>query len=141
MKYINQNRYGKQGNCLEACISSLTGIPLDNFPDMSGIESTDGAFWKILNNWLRVNHGIYVDSILFDFDNSNKFERGLMIAVGDSPSLKDELHAVLWDMDSNKMIFDPSPLNEGLKGKPKSFCMLIKYFRIHDSHVKSPSLA
>jgi hypothetical protein len=128
MEFIKQTKYGKEGNCLEACISSLTGISLESFPDLTEIESVNGEWWKILNNWLRKKHKLFIDSVIFDFENANEFERGLMIAVGDSPNLEGELHATIWDMDNNEMIFDPSPSNEGIKGDPHSFCMIINYY-------------
>jgi hypothetical protein len=129
MEGVKQTKTGMYGNCLESCIASLTGIALNDFPELSNIESANGKWWGILNNWLKEKHKIYTEAMVFDRNNCNDhYTRGLVIAIGDSPSLKDELHAVIWDLDEDKMVFDPSPLNEGLKGSPKSYCMLINYY-------------
>lgn len=127
MEFIKQTKFKEEGNCLEACISSLTGISLGSFPDLSEVDAEDGKFWGVLNQYLRDSHGLYVESIKFENYN-NHYDRGLIIAVGQSHGSSDMLHAVLWDFEEQEIIFDPSPSNNGINGKPISYCILVKYF-------------
>lgn len=131
MNFIKQTKLGHEGNCLEACISSLTGIPLNDFPDLSKIASENSNWWKILNNFLQENYEIYCESVNYEA-GKNHYKRGIVIAIGNSPNCDNEKHAVLWDMEKDKMIFDPSPTNRGLKGKPDCFGVLINYYKLKE---------
>jgi hypothetical protein len=128
MDFVKQTKFMDEGNCLEACIASLTGLPLDEFPDLSGVECDDGKFWGILNEHLRSKLNVYVESIKFGDYNSH-YERGIIIAVGDTARSSDIKHAVLWDFEKGRMVFDPSPDGGGLVGIPSSFCILVNYYR------------
>lgn len=118
---------GHEGNCLEACISSLTGIPLKEFPDLSKINQGDTSFWKILNTFLQREHSMYCESITYEL-GKNDHKRGIIIAIVDSLTSKDLTHAILWDTEKNEMIFDPSPTEGNIKRKPRSFAILINYY-------------
>lgn len=126
VKFIKQT---KLNNCLEACITSLTGIPLQDFPDLAHIASEDANWWKVLNKFLQKKYKIYCETITYS-ESKNYYDRGIAVAIGDSPNMKNELHAVLWDTEKDEMIFDPSPDNKGLKGKPNSFAILVNYYSV-----------
>ena len=127
MKFIKQTKFLEEGNCLEACISSLTDIPIEDFPNLKDCEN--GAYWKILNNWLIKEHSIYIEPIKYD-NNCHIYNRGLIIAIGKSPRSNDLLHAVLWDLDKNKVLFDPSSNNIGIAGNPQSFAIIVKHYNM-----------
>jgi hypothetical protein len=127
MEFIKQTKFKEEGNCLEACIASLTGIALENFPDLSEVEADDGRFWGVLNQYLRESHNIYVESVKFE-DYNNHYERGLIIAIGQSQISNDMLHAVLWDFEKQRMIFDPYPSNCGIVGEPVSYGIIVNHY-------------
>jgi len=126
MNFFKQTR---SDNCLETCASILTGIDVSLFPNLSEISSEDAKFFKVLNGWLTKNYGLYLETIKYE-DDENFYNRGLGIAVGDSPNQKGELHAVLWDSDRHLIVFDPAPSNKGLIGEPTHFIIIVKHFSV-----------
>ena len=105
---------GVDGNCLAACIASLLDVDVDDVPNPRD------DWWNDVNKWLRENHACEMMNITF---NENHMPSVPMIAVGDSPNYPGKYHAVLWKGKS--MIFDPSPTNNGLKGKPEYYIVML----------------
>lgn len=54
---VFQTRYGAPaGNCTEACIASILGVPLEDVPDLykeCRREALDGNWFRVLNDWLK----------------------------------------------------------------------------------------
>ena len=127
MEFIKQTIQGRYGNCLEACISSLTGIPIDHFPNQEKVASDDPILTKTLNEWLQENHGIYVESICYR--DKLPFKHGVVIAS--IPSFVDgETHAVLWDFENERIVFDPALSPSSVESKPKHFIIIVKYYTL-----------
>lgn len=127
--FIEQTKFGSKGNCLEACIASLTGIDLDTFPP----SRDDGKDWCAkFNIWLAENHNLYIENV--KYEKLDAFQRGISIASFQGN--KNELaHAVLWDMNNNKMLFNPMPNNPLIAGEPDHFIILVNYYK-----TKTPSM-
>lgn len=124
MDYFKQTR---PDNCLETCIAILTKIPIESFPDLSHFDKNNGnESMTVLNEWLVLNHSLYCETLIIDCPSY--YKRGIVIALGDSPRTG-MLHAVLWDYENYGIVFDPSPANDGLKGKPSYFGVIINYFK------------
>ena len=124
MKFIKQTVAGKRkGDCLGACLSSLTGIPLSVFP-LYYDEEKEGD-WNTQINVILKKYGYQI--ICFNFDKKTLEEIKVpIIASGHSPNYKDNYHAVLWQ--NNKILFDPSHSNKGLKGEPRYYILILPYF-------------
>jgi hypothetical protein len=122
MRKIKQNKFGKEGNCLEACIASLLEI------DINIIPCYKKENWNILLNvWLIKNYGYYILplSVKGFFASFQKLMKDtLYIASGYSK--RGLFHATIWK--NNKMIFDPHPSNIGIK-EIEAIDFLIKYFK------------
>lgn len=121
MNEIKQTKFGKEGNCLEACIASLLEI------DINSIPCYKEKNWNVLlNEWLIKNHNCYLlpldaKECLISFRKIMK--NTIYIASGNSP--RNMFHAVLYK--NNKMIFDPHPSNEGIE-KIECIDFIVKYF-------------
>jgi len=115
------------GNCLAACISSLLDANIDDVPN------PQKDWWHEVNKWLLENHACEMMNITF---NENHMPSIPMIAVGDSPNYPGKKHAVLWK--NKKMIFDPSPNDKGLNGKPEYYIVLLWDYTNPPSRPSSP---
>jgi hypothetical protein len=124
MNLIKQTRMGENGNCLEACVSSLLNISLESFPEQ-WTELDHEEYWPTINNYLVSNYGYYLESV--QGNKKEYFQRGVVIAAGNSGANPDYNHAVLWDFEKERMIFDPSPSNDGLSGNPDFYLILVKF--------------
>lgn len=124
MTFIKQTVSGEGiGNCLGACISSLTGIDLSEFP-IHHDGSIDGDWAKRINKILKP-YGYQM--IAFDFTKETlEIIDTPIIAGGDSPNYEGQKHVVLWR--NGKMLFDPAPSNKGLKGDPKYYILILPYW-------------
>lgn len=98
---------GEIGNCLQACLATITEIPLEQVPHfaaMEGLIDWQKAVkeWAAVNNWLVYeHHGIIVSS-----------QDQIGIATGVSPRDKALNHAVVYV--NGKIWHDPSPSNQGI---------------------------
>lgn len=88
---VYQTKLGENGNCLEACVSSITGVPIENIT-----LPCDDTWWDIFYKWL---YDLGYIAILSQEDECKENE--LYIAVVED----DFHHAVLF---RNKQLeFDP----------------------------------
>lgn len=100
MKFIKQTTFGKDGNCLMACIASILDLKIEDIPN----PKHDGWINE-LNEWLINKTGYYIQTIGFNEDSyfSESFISSVKIGVGKSSSgLR---HAVL--VKGNEIIHDP----------------------------------
>jgi hypothetical protein len=120
MKLVYQTRHGsKRGNCLPACVASLTGLPIEEVD-----FNCRGKNWlKQYNKKLAQKHGKWLFCVnITDFS----FMHGAYIAIGESANSPDCDHAVLWK--DNKLFFDPAGKSgKGLKNKPEHFIVVVNY--------------
>jgi hypothetical protein len=50
MKYIDQTKFGKDGNCFAACVASLLGLVIEDVPCFD----VPGKMWlRLFDEWLR----------------------------------------------------------------------------------------
>ena len=97
---VTQTITGDDGNCLEAAIATVTGIPLDEFPlDLLGHPETHPKWFSRLRDWLYF-HDWTMDEV------HGEPPSGLHVAVGPSPR-KAGSHAVV--VLNGKYLFDPHP--------------------------------
>jgi hypothetical protein len=103
MKPILQNKFGDEGNCLAACISSLFGCPIGEVP----FYENDDSEWQIkLSKWFSKQFNKFI--ILARFDDNGVFDMvcdSLLITLIDSPNPNVERHAVI--TQNSRIIFDP----------------------------------
>lgn len=118
MNFVYQTRHGnKLGNCLCACVASITGLPIEEVDfDCRGNDWLDQYNKKMIKKH---------DKWLFCVNiTDHKLMHGVYIAIGDSVDLNCD-HAVLWQ--DGKMVFDPYKHGKGLKGKPNNFMVIVDY--------------
>lgn len=121
MKFTEQNKFDDEGNCLEACISSLVGMDINSFP----ADLCKKVNWvEVLNSFLIDNHNIYIDFVSI----SSVRTAGVVIAIIQTAASDEMYHAVLWDVSENCVIFDPSPVKKSLKGNPVVYGIVVNYY-------------
>jgi hypothetical protein len=106
MKKVYQTEFGDKGNCLSACISTITGIKINKLPK---IDLYDG--------WLRrYNSGLKYHGYVLLYDKSCNIsaylDGGCYICAGKTK--RGTHHAVVFK--NGKMIHDPHPDGTGLQG-------------------------
>jgi hypothetical protein len=106
---VYQTKFGApHGNCLMACVASLTGVPLDALDDLYTAEqrTPDRHWWAVFTDALNAHgwHAAYVrqDGIV---------PAGYAIGSGVSP--RDLRHAVV--VKDGKLAHDPHPSGEGVR--------------------------
>lgn len=61
MKKIYQTKFGDDGNCLAACISSILETDLANIPFISDFEDDWDAYYEALNRVLTSQFDLYLE--------------------------------------------------------------------------------
>ena len=120
MHLVKQTRHGnKNGNCLPACVASMTGL---------SIEAVDfdchGKDWLAQYNDMMIHK---YSKWLFPIDIvDHKYMRGAYIAIGKSANNPDCDHAVLWK--NGEIFFEPAGrYGKGLKGEPSNFIVILNH--------------
>jgi len=104
MKPVDQTKFGKEGNCLQACIASIFKLPLDEVPDFAKIGG-DENWWKELNKFL-LPYGLYH----LEVQNISECPIvGYQLIYGRTVRGK---HAVVGS--NGEMVHDPHPSRSGL---------------------------
>jgi hypothetical protein len=105
-RYLVEQGKDQHGDCWAACISSITGIPLEDIPDPNAEENKEWSIYWV-NMWKFLQErgfNLYCESIPRFKDTQ------VCIACGKSPR-GDFNHAVVWN---NGIIHDPHPDNKGI---------------------------
>lgn len=93
---------GRNGNCTEACVASLYGLPLESIPDFH--SEGEGGYWPKLRRYFSSN-GIYLLHL-----PPNHTPPVMYFGVG--PASRGCNHMVI--MMEGEVIWDPHPSREGL---------------------------
>jgi hypothetical protein len=102
---VMQTKFGREGNCLAACLASAFDLSLQNVPEF------EGEYWMTdLEVWLELMGFRLVHQ-------SSERTDQLGVAIGDGP--RRLRHAVLWK--AGQMLHDPHPDNTGLSQRPDLF--------------------
>lgn len=91
------------GNCVQASVASILGLPLDEVPSFLGLKSFD--FWEALEEFL-LSKGYE-----FRMQLPYSHVKGLYLASGDT--VRGTQHMVVMEGDALK--HDPHPSKQGLK--------------------------
>lgn len=120
---VKQTKFGKEGNCLAACLASLLEVDINLFPDIS----QEPSLWlSKINKYLIAEYELYLFPItLSDLEEAFQIMEDT-IFIGSGYSNRGLFHATLWK--NGKMIFDSHPDNTGIK-KLESLDFLVKYFK------------
>lgn len=119
------------GNCLQACLASLLGLPLDAVPHFAAIKDGDGEVegkrrWFLeLERWL-VGRGLGVAVWYFEDGRGDWYASPgtLFLGSGQSPR-GDYAHVVVVD-DRWRVVHDPHPSRAGLGGHPRELWLLYR---------------
>lgn len=115
MHRIDQTVMGfPNGNCLQACISSLFELELDEVPNF--IQMPEDSWYQKYHDWCNETFGVIPVAI----KSLDYYTDCLCIASGKSPR-GDFLHAVVWDCQTRTMVHDPHPSREGIVGTPVKY--------------------
>lgn len=111
---IHQTRFGKDGNCFQACLASVLERPLESVPDFCQ-EPGDGAWWDLCRHWLREQG--FIGVLLYPDDSDPRHLEATLsglihIASGKTIRSSSLLHATVWF--GGKLVFDPHPKKHGL---------------------------
>lgn len=103
MKFIKQTKFGKEGNCLSACLASFFNINIEGIPDFA-----EENIWCFdLSDWLNKKFSKFCVPINFEINGDEKlFQDSIMITCIESDNPDVERHAVL--SKQGKIIFDPN---------------------------------
>lgn len=103
---------GTYGNCLTACMASLTDMPINYVPYFIGMNNPRKEIEKYLDKCGMVFHGYKYD-LPNDWGQRFRGVDGFVIVGGDSPRYKNTTHAVIYR--DGKPFFDPHPQSTFLK--------------------------
>lgn len=133
MKFVFQTTFGgidappqERGNCDLACLSTITGIPLEQIPRYN--EAMGDYGWHIQRNDFLRAHGFYI--VTFSVEALRYLPDSYCIAVGPSPR-GDWDHSVVGRIQQNKLslIHDPHPAQAFFLGKAPKFVAIL--FRLY----------
>lgn len=97
----------KPNGCWMACLASLTGIPLDEFPDVpDDVQGRESSLHNAVTVLLR-EHGWQLHRLW----TTDTAPRGWAISAGESP--RGLFHAVV--VHDGALVWDPHPSRAGLK--------------------------
>lgn len=113
------------GNCFEACVASILELPIGKMPKVSGSE----AGW-----WFRMVRAVNKLGYRIEYFTAKqqKPPRNRFYIMGGMSPRGNFRHAVV--AKNGKMVHDPYPSRDGIKGKP------IDYFLIRKIRIKSRKL-
>lgn len=97
------------GQCINACLATLTGVSLAEAPQVYCCEVDDLApYLRRIRRFLRQ----YGYTIMGFTGKPENYAGATYIAVGDSPRGDESSHAVI--MRGKKMVHDPHPSGDGI---------------------------
>lgn len=142
MKQHTQLFTGKNGSCVATCVACILDLELSEVPHFTAfvrwMEAMDLWCWQHGLVWHQsigdaaddgpprcwIPHRIDSDDqrVLRDRCHLPRPSTGLAIAGGESPRLDEDGmpmgHAVVWDLDADRMAWDPHPDRTGIVGRP-----------------------
>ncbi len=62
MKFIDQTKFGEEGNCNAACLATILGLQRDEIPNF-GLETPKGQNWATAQNLWLAKYGIVILTI------------------------------------------------------------------------------
>ncbi|MDD4971941.1 MAG: hypothetical protein PHT07_21145 [Paludibacter sp.] len=106
-RHLHKPEDGKHGDCWMACISTLTGIPMDELPDVNDPMNAEwSSYWVTMWKFLQEKgFNLYCETVA-QFKGNNEY----CIASGKSPR-GDFYHAVVWN---DGIAHDPHPDRTGI---------------------------
>jgi hypothetical protein len=112
------------GNCLSACLATLTDMPVNYVPYFRGMNNPEPAIREYLSK-----HNMNFDGYKYDLPNDwgTKFAGvdGYVIVGGPSPRYQNQTHAVIYKY--GQPFFDPHPQSNFLKdGKINRIYLITK---------------
>lgn len=110
---VMQTKFGKDGNCFDACLATLLGLSLGSIDYFRG----EDTWYADLQHWLAPQGLAYVEIELRDPSPLYRFPAPVMaIAGGPSPRGVEGGHAVIVELKGweKRVIHDPHPSNDGL---------------------------
>lgn len=97
-----QTKFGKEGNCLSACIATLYPVDINEVP----LFSDDDLNWvSYFSSWFQGRFNKFVITVRVLEDDIELFKGSLVIASILSPHPEVERHAVI--TKGGKIVFDP----------------------------------
>lgn len=120
---------GSFGDCLAACMATITGIPLSRFPKQSDAD------WD--NHYNNLRHFLNLNGwCIAWFENlaDVHFANAPIIVSGKSPR-GDYDHATIWQR--GVLAHDPFPDGGGFEGPPKLFELILPYADLGETEKES----
>lgn len=106
VRKINQTAFGKNGNCLSACIAMLTGKEIAEIPNWSHLGGAGSR--EAFRDWAKANGFVLLS--LVQYQHVPWPPQGFYIASGMSP--RGIYHAVIYK--DGKLWHDPHPEGGGI---------------------------
>lgn len=112
-----------KGNCFAACLASILEMPIK---DVIHFPAGECPLWRdIVNDWLENKGMFFIDIALNGDMRDNQIKYwGYHIIMGESPRSEDIRHAVVGYQ--GKIVFDPHPSRDGLRGTDFTYGILVK---------------
>jgi hypothetical protein len=103
------------GDCLRACVASLTGLRLAEVPDFAALDLSGEDWWDALLLTLR-RRGLRLEAVEDPAD-----EPGLSLVTGPSPRFDGAWHAVVHRGPG--LAHDPHPSRAGVRGVTAAYAV------------------
>lgn len=111
MHKVFQNKFGKEGNCLQASIASILNTELEFVPDYMNIVDVNSPIWPIRIQQVMLTEGYCVSVVQFDGSEEScraiselcEDTFGYFVACGEN--YNGGLHANVWSQSG--FAFDP----------------------------------
>jgi len=95
---------GLDGNCTQASVATIMGIPLSEVPDFANLTKDAGVFWEMFETWF-LSKGYQAV-----MQHGDRVYDGLYLASG--PTSRGHYHMVVYRAGS--LVWDPHPSKEGI---------------------------
>ena len=121
MKPILQTKFGKEGNCLCACLASILETTIERIPN------PEHDYWQDeINDWLLDNYNMYLLTANIGKDPYLPIAFRNSYIIGCGKSINNLMHAVI--CKDGKIIHDPLPGSGVTYEKIEEFDLLVHFF-------------
>ena len=119
MTFNIQTKFGKQGNCFAACVSSLLGLPIEEVPNVETLFDIEEyqtfqdempPLWAYVMDVFIRSRGYIWREATEDEINNPPLDK-VFLCIGRSLN-GETTHAVLYK--NNELFFDPHPFRKGI---------------------------